>query len=121
VPVLIHHGRRDELVEVVQARRARDAWLRIDACGVDGAPSSPIAPGESPAPSPSRAPADSARDGAPDSSSMSDGITCTTAARCRDGAVVEYCEGDFGHRWPSSATERIWKFLLAHPLPAAPG
>jgi polyhydroxybutyrate depolymerase len=46
------------------------------------------------------------------------GPACTRWNRCRDGAVVEYCEGDFTHRWPPDATDRIWKFLRAHPLSA---
>ena len=32
VPVLIHHGREDPIVDVEQARAARDAWIRIDQC-----------------------------------------------------------------------------------------
>ncbi len=32
VPVLIHHGRQDELVPVAQARAARDAWIQRNRC-----------------------------------------------------------------------------------------
>jgi len=32
VPVLIHHGRQDEMVPVAQARAARDAWVQRDGC-----------------------------------------------------------------------------------------
>jgi polyhydroxybutyrate depolymerase len=57
-------------------------------------------------------------DGCDAASHDADGPACTRWNRCRDGAVVEYCEGDFAHRWPPEATERIWKFLRAHPLSA---
>ena len=33
VPVLIHHGRKDERIAVAQARRVRDAWVAINGCG----------------------------------------------------------------------------------------
>ncbi len=32
VPVLIHHGRRDERIDVAKARRARDAWVEKNGC-----------------------------------------------------------------------------------------
>jgi polyhydroxybutyrate depolymerase len=32
VPLLIHHGRQDQLVPVAQARAARDAWIQRDGC-----------------------------------------------------------------------------------------
>jgi len=46
---------------------------------------------------------------------------CETYSACRDGAVVEYCEESFEHRWPPQATERIWEFFRQHPLAAAEG
>ncbi len=36
VPVLLQHGRNDELVPVAQARSARDAWVEIDRCATNG-------------------------------------------------------------------------------------
>ncbi|MBI4518102.1 MAG: hypothetical protein HY699_20045 [Deltaproteobacteria bacterium] len=44
---------------------------------------------------------------------------CEEHRQCRDGAVVEYCEADFAHRWPALATAHIWEFFQAHPLAAA--
>lgn len=44
------------------------------------------------------------------------GSPCQAYAGCRDGADVEYCEDDFGHRWPPQATARIWEFLQRHPM-----
>lgn len=88
VPVLFHHGRADEIIPVEQARRARDAWARIDGCATG--PPSPTGGGTA--------------------------ISCTVAPGCRGGSTVDYCEGDFGHRWPSSATARILGFLRAHPM-----
>jgi len=32
VPVIIHHGRQDELIDVRQARLERDAWIEKDGC-----------------------------------------------------------------------------------------
>jgi len=81
VPVLIHHGRQDDLVPVAQARAARDAWIQRDACRIRA----------------------------------SNG--CERYRECRDGSEVEYCEGDFAHHWPPEATERIWEFFRAHPMP----
>jgi poly(3-hydroxybutyrate) depolymerase len=46
-----------------------------------------------------------------------DGPGCERWTTCRPDAVVEYCEGDFGHSWPPEATRRIWDFLQAHPFP----
>ena len=43
--------------------------------------------------------------------------SCRTGSRSRDVAPVVYYEGDFKHRWPVSATQRVWDFLRAHPLP----
>jgi polyhydroxybutyrate depolymerase len=45
-----------------------------------------------------------------------DGASCERWTACRGGAVVEYCEGDYAHRWPPEATERVWKFLIEHPM-----
>ncbi|HEY8514564.1 MAG TPA: PHB depolymerase family esterase [Candidatus Binatia bacterium] len=101
VPVLIHHGRRDEIIDVAEARRAFAAWQTIDGCSGSAAP-------DDPATSP-----------AEDGTSSANGTTCQRAERCRANVTVEYCEGDFAHRWPAPATERIWRFLAAHPLPAA--
>jgi polyhydroxybutyrate depolymerase len=44
------------------------------------------------------------------------GDACQVYAGCREGADVEYCEGDFAHRWPPEATARIWEFLQRHPM-----
>ena len=98
VPVLIHHGRQDDVIDVAEARRAFDAWYAIDGCAAP--------PGTPPAATPGSA-----------ATSTSD-ITCRAGTGCRDGAAVVSCEGDFAHRWPASATERVWEFLRAHPLPA---
>jgi polyhydroxybutyrate depolymerase len=81
VPVLIHHGRNDELIGVDRAHRGRDAWIEADGC----------------------------------KESLSNG--CERHRECRDGATVEYCEGDQDHTWPAEATGRIWKFFTEHPLP----
>lgn len=97
VPVLIHHGRLDDVIDVAEARRAFDAWLAIDGCSAlpVASPSSPGTDGGA-------------------------GIACRAGAACRDGSAVAYCEGDFMHRWPASATQRVWDFLRAHPLAAQP-
>ncbi len=84
VPVLIHHGRNDGLVDVSDARQARDAWVAHDRCHEQ------------------------------------DQTECETHRQCRDGADVEYCEDDGGHRWPPAATARIWAFFRAHPMSDAP-
>jgi hypothetical protein len=47
----------------------------------------------------------------------SSGDACMRYDGCRDGADVEYCEGDFAHRWPPEATVRIWDFFKRHPMP----
>ncbi|HZR83047.1 MAG TPA: PHB depolymerase family esterase [Candidatus Binatia bacterium] len=91
VPILIHHGRLDDIVDVAQGRRARDEWARIDGCSADVVPS-------------------------PAGTATADGIRCDSAA-CGGGSVVEMCEGDFAHHWPPSATERIWAFFVGHPMP----
>lgn len=92
VPVLIQHGTRDEVIDVAEARRAFDAWLAIDGC-------------TAPATGATRADGD---------------LACRSGSGCRDGAEVTLCEGDFAHRWPASATQRVWSFLEAHPLTVAP-
>jgi len=38
---------------------------------------------------------------------------CAQYAGC--AADVVYCEGPQAHRWPSDATERIWRFFQVHP------
>jgi len=38
---------------------------------------------------------------------------CTRYIRC--AADVVYCEGPQAHRWPRSATARVWRFFQAHP------
>ena len=38
---------------------------------------------------------------------------CTRYTRCI--ADVVYCEGPQGHRWPRSATARVWRFFQAQP------
>jgi polyhydroxybutyrate depolymerase len=101
IPVLIHHGRQDDVIDVAEARRAFDAWLAIDGCAAP--------PGAQPAGS---ATSSAAAAGATD-------LACRAGTSCRGGAAVEYCEGDFKHRWPSSATQRVWDFLASHPLPPA--
>ncbi|HUE29578.1 MAG TPA: PHB depolymerase family esterase [Verrucomicrobiae bacterium] len=40
---------------------------------------------------------------------------CTRYTRC--AAEVVFCEGPQGHRWPRSATARVWRFFQAHPRP----
>ncbi len=81
VPVLIHHGRNDPVVDVQQARLERDTWVAADRCSTQG----------------------------------TDG--CEWHRGCRDDAEVDYCEDDGVHRWPEPATERIWKFFRANPMP----
>jgi polyhydroxybutyrate depolymerase len=97
VPVLIHHGRRDALIEVQRGRNARDAWIEKDQCNE---------PSEK-----------TAREGmrTPREEQASNG--CEWHHHCRDGAEVEYCEDDGEHRWPVEATERIWNFFRDHPMP----
>ncbi len=85
VPVLIHHGRQDDVVPVARGRQERDEWVRIDGCR------------------------------------QQETGTCEIHRDCRDGAVVEYCEGDFAHHWPPEATSRIWQFFRAHPMAGVPG
>ena len=81
VPVLIHHGRNDPLVDVQQGRQARDAWVQVDKCHTQG---------------------DDA---------------CEWHRGCRNDVEVVYCEDDGVHHWPEPATQRIWNFFRAHPLP----
>ena len=90
IPVLIHHGRQDDVIGVTEAREAFAAWVEIDGCAT------PVPPAGEPG---------------------AQGIACRVSSDCRGGVGVEYCEGDFAHRWPPSATGRIWEFLRAHPLP----
>jgi polyhydroxybutyrate depolymerase len=85
VPILIQHGRSDELIPIAFAHKARDDWLEVNQCS---------------------APAKEAA-----------GASCERWTACRAGAVVEYCEGDYAHRWPPEATERVWRFFAAHPMP----
>ena len=81
VAVLIHHGRKDPVVDVEQARQMRDTWVEKNGCRA------------------------TARQG------------CEVHQQCRDGAEVVYCEDDSEHRWPEPATDRIWEFFKAHPMP----
>lgn len=48
---------------------------------------------------------------------QADGSACQRWSDCRAGAVVEYCEAPYGHRWPPEATERVWSFLSTKTLP----
>jgi poly(3-hydroxybutyrate) depolymerase len=122
VPVLIHHGRRDGVIDVGEARRAFDAWLAIDGCAAPPAdPPRATASGVTPAgiaanTPPGVTPAGTAASMPPGAADM----TCRTGTGCRAGAAVVLCEGDFEHRWPASATQRVWDFLRAHPLPPQP-
>jgi poly(3-hydroxybutyrate) depolymerase len=83
VPILMQHGRVDDIIPVAEARRARDRWIGIDGCR----------------------------------EAMSNG--CEVHSECRGGVRVEYCEGDFAHRWPPGATDRVWKFLQRYELKKA--
>jgi len=91
VPVLIQHGTQDEVIDVAEARRAFDAWITIDGC-------------TAPASDATRADGD---------------LTCRSGTGCRGGAAVTLCEGAFAHRWPASATQRVWAFLRSHRLPGS--
>jgi polyhydroxybutyrate depolymerase len=46
-----------------------------------------------------------------------DGPACQRWSPCRAGAVVEYCEEPYAHRWPPQATDRVWTFLSTKTLP----
>lgn len=46
-----------------------------------------------------------------------DGPACQVWNQCRAGAVVEYCEGPYGHRWQPGTSERVWSFLSTKVLP----
>lgn len=46
-----------------------------------------------------------------------DGAACERWSECRGGAVVEYCEEPYAHRWPPQASARAWTFLSRHRLP----
>ena len=95
VPVIMHHGTHDPLVDVERARQARDAWLQIDHCRQA-----------------SNTPAK--KSGPPQKTQASSG--CEWYHQCRNGAEVEYCENDGGHRWPADAAARIWDFFRNHPM-----
>lgn len=45
------------------------------------------------------------------------GPACEAWRDCRAGAVVEYCEEPYAHRWPPQATKRVWEFLSTKTLP----
>ncbi len=45
---------------------------------------------------------------------------CEWRRLCRDGAEVGYCEDGSEHHWPVAASQRIWSFFRAHPMPALP-
>jgi polyhydroxybutyrate depolymerase len=96
MPVLIHHGRHDPLIEVQRGRDARDAWIEKDQC-----------------PPFSQTAGEGVR--TPREEHATRG--CEWHRHCRDGAEVEYCENGGGHRWPAEATERIWNFFRDHPMP----
>jgi polyhydroxybutyrate depolymerase len=113
VPVLIHHGRVDDVIDVAEGRRSDAAWLTINGCAPAASPAS-TAPTSSTGATPVRAVA------TPSEATDPTGISCTTSTGCRDGAEVVYCEGEFAHRWPASATARIWRFLQRHPLATQP-
>lgn len=81
VPVMIHHGTRDDLIPVEWARAGRDQWLSANGC----APTPP--------------------------ESVHGAARCDRHAKCSGKAVVVYCEEEFAHRWPAQATERIWRFF----------
>ncbi|MFM7140352.1 MAG: alpha/beta hydrolase family esterase, partial [Alphaproteobacteria bacterium] len=68
------------------------------------------------APLPTRAPDEDDADAREVAEAAS--VSCELRARCRAGSSVAYCEGDFGHWWPSGASERVRDFLFAHPMPA---
>jgi len=87
VPILIQHGSEDPLIPAASARAARDEWVRLNGCAA-----------------PATAPADS-------------GPACQRWDQCRAGAVVEYCEEPYAHRWPPQATDRAWSFLSRYRLP----
>ena len=46
-----------------------------------------------------------------------DGPACQRWTTCKAGAVVEYCEEAYEHRWQPQATERVWTFLSSKSLP----
>lgn len=46
-----------------------------------------------------------------------DGPSCERWSDCRAGAVVEYCEEPYAHRWPPQASARAWSFLTRYRLP----
>ncbi len=81
VPVMIHHGSEDTLITVDRARASRDQWLDANGCGAAAGASAPEAP------------------------------ACMRYEPCRAASSVVYCEERFAHRWPSQATQRIWRFL----------
>jgi len=114
VPVLIYHARNDEMVAVERARAARDAWVTRNQCRE---------PAEKRGRNSFSVADDSGEKRVASAFSGGGGLAPTPAVSrcerytgCRDGADVEYCEGDFGHHWPVEATERIWAFFRAHPM-----
>lgn len=90
VPVMIHHGTRDDLITVDRARAGRDQWLAANRCA-----STPAA-----------------GDG--------DAAACARFADCAGGAVVIYCEEEYAHRWPPQASQRIWHFFNTRRATPAP-
>lgn len=122
VPILIHHGRWDGIIPIGQGRAAREAWTKVDACGVDApavpsstprAPASAVPPAGGPGTGAGAVGDDEAAREAAEAASVS----CEVHAICRAGSMVGWCEGDFGHWWPAGASERIRDFLFAHPMP----
>jgi len=116
MPILIHHGRWDGIIPIGQGRAARDAWTKVDACGVDA----PVAPSAPPGPTvPATSPTGGAvgADEAAREAAEAASVSCEVHATCRAGSMVGWCEGDFGHWWPAGASERIRDFLFAHPMP----
>lgn len=85
VPMLIQHGRQDDLLPIDYGRALRDNWLALNQCAAD--------------------------------QKRAEGPNCERWTACRDGATVEFCEGDYAHTWPPDATQRVWEFLRQHPMP----
>ena len=81
VPVMIHHGVRDEVIEVDWARASRDQWLEANGCKTSPTDSLQASP------------------------------ACKIYQECTGKSVVIYCEENYAHRWPAQASERIWRFF----------
>jgi polyhydroxybutyrate depolymerase len=115
VPVLMHHGRKDERVPVEEARKARDAWVKIDGCRKEGV-TAWGREGLTPLPADDIEPK-------PSSPRARKPPNCEYYEGCRSDAEVVYCEDDSPHTWPLPATKRIWEFFRRHPMtvPAALG